>query len=118
MRVALASDIRIDGRACNQRRTSEVKPNILDNLAGSSYVSLDHGKCEIYTGIKIKVSSDSEGERPPSPVFLELSSMRKLTKEQTSTLVYLQQLIETHFIRKEAKGFTQLCIPNSKKHYL
>jgi hypothetical protein len=81
-------------------------------------VSLDHGKCEIYTGIKLKVSSETEGEPPKSPVFLELSSMRRLTKEQSNVLIYLQQLLEVHFLNKEVKGFTQLAIPNSKKHYL
>lgn len=44
--------------------------------------------------------------------------MRKLTKEQSNTLVYLQQLLENHFINKEIKGLSQLKIPNSKMHVL
>lgn len=44
--------------------------------------------------------------------------MRKLTKEQSNTLVYLQQLLENHFINKETKAFIQLKIPNSKMHVL
>lgn len=80
MKVALANNLRVDGRAPNQRRTSVVKSNILDNLAGSSYVSIDHGKCEIYTGVKLKVSSIGEGQEQASAVYLEVSSMRKLTR--------------------------------------
>ncbi len=59
MQVALASNVRIDGRSSNQRRTSVVKDSILDNLAGSSYLSLDHGRCEIYTGVKLKVANEN-----------------------------------------------------------
>lgn len=43
-------------------------------------MSIDHGKCEIYTGVKLKVSNLNERQGETSQVFLELSSMRKLTK--------------------------------------
>lgn len=33
-----------------------------------------------------------------------------------NSLTYLQQLLQEHFINKEKKHFTQLVIPNSKKH--
>ena len=32
-------------------------------------------------------------------------------------MVYLQQLLELHFINKEIKGFKELTIKNSKTHY-
>lgn len=31
--------------------------------------------------------------------------MRKLSREQNDIMVYLQQLLELHFINKEIKGF-------------
>ncbi len=47
-----------------------IKSNILDNLSGTSYVSIDHGKTEIYTGIKVKVSECREGTTAVNTVAL------------------------------------------------
>lgn len=69
IKTALDNDMRSDGRTPSQRRASEIKTNILDNLAGSAYLSIDQGTCEIYSGVKIKVSS-TESEKPEAKVFL------------------------------------------------
>ena len=54
--------LRSDGRAVNQRRHVHLVSDTLDNLAGSSYLRIDHGKCEIYTGIKLKVVNSNESK--------------------------------------------------------
>ena len=79
VRGGLFSNFRTDGRTLSQKRYIDIKCNILDNLSGSSYVSINHGKTEIYTGIKIKVSECKEGTVPSNTVALELTSMRRLT---------------------------------------
>lgn len=70
VRTGLLNDFRTDGRLLCQKRCIEVRCNILDNLSGSSYVSINHGKSEIYTGIKIKVSECTQGRLPSNTVAL------------------------------------------------
>jgi exosome complex RNA-binding protein Rrp42 (RNase PH superfamily) len=45
VKLALSYGLRVDGRTPDMRRTTETKCDVLDNLAGSSYISIDHGKC-------------------------------------------------------------------------
>lgn len=67
---ALASNFRADGRTLTQRRSVDVRYNILDNLAGSSFVSLDFGRTEIYTGVKLRVAESQQGKEPTPTVLL------------------------------------------------
>ena len=52
---ALLLGKRVDGRANNQRRSISLECDVLDSLAGSSHLVIDHSKCEIYTGVKLKI---------------------------------------------------------------
>jgi exosome complex RNA-binding protein Rrp42 (RNase PH superfamily) len=99
-RDALGSNFRADGRTLTQRRTIDVRTNILDNLAGSSFVSVDLGRTEIYTGVKLRVAESQQGALPAPSVVLELSCMRRLTPELSDCLAYLQQLLQEHFINR------------------
>lgn len=116
-REALTVNFRADGRTLNQRRSVDIRRNILDNLSGSSFVSVDFGRTEIYTGVKLRVVESQQGALPAPCVLLELSCMRRLTTELSDNLAYLQQLLQEHFINKES-GLKQLVIANSKRHYL
>ena len=44
--------------------------------------------------------------------------MRKLSQDMARCLTYLQQLLQEHFIRREAKYLKLLNIGNSQKHFL
>lgn len=118
MQAALQSGLRTDGRVANQRRPARIESNILDNLAGSSHLVIDYDKCEIYTGVKLKLSSSNEEHSAAARVFLELSTMRQLSKEQGQVVTYLQELLQQHFINREKSSFSKVVIPNSKRHYL
>ena len=78
-REALRSNFRQDGRTLTQKRSVETRSNILDNLAGSSFVSMDLGKTEIYTGVKLRVAESQQGAVNTPFVLLELSCIRRLT---------------------------------------
>jgi exosome complex RNA-binding protein Rrp42 (RNase PH superfamily) len=118
VRNALLHGLRTDGRSPTQRRPTQLKTGVLDNLAGSCYVCIEHGKTEIYTGVKVKISRCGEGESPVNQVVVEISSMRRLSSEMEDCLAYLQQLLQEHFINKELRNFAQLHIPNSRTHFL
>ena len=60
-RQGLLQGQRSDGRSPTQHRTSALKCNILDNLSGSSYLSLEQGRTEIYTGVKVRIAECTEG---------------------------------------------------------
>ena len=45
VRTALQKGLRTDGRGNHQRRQAHLTSSILDNLAGSSFLSIDHEKC-------------------------------------------------------------------------
>ena len=62
IKQGLSHGMRSDGRSPTQRRVSGLKCNILDNLSGSSYLSLDQGRIEIYTGVKVRIAECSEGQ--------------------------------------------------------
>jgi exosome complex RNA-binding protein Rrp42 (RNase PH superfamily) len=117
VRDALANNFRSDGRTLTHRRTLETRSNILDNLAGSSFVSADLGRVEIYTGVKLRVAESQQGSEGVTSVLLELSCMRRLSPELADCLSYLQQLLQEHFINRE-RALAHLTIPNAKRHHL
>jgi exosome complex RNA-binding protein Rrp42 (RNase PH superfamily) len=117
VQAALQSGLRTDGRVANQRRAARIESGILDNLAGSSHLVIDYDKCEIYTGVKLKLSSSND-EQIETKVFLEISAMKQLSKEEGQVITYLQELLQQHFIRREKNSFSKIVVPNSKRHFL